>query len=343
MAVVRLEVLPGRWQTYRVADYVELRCVVAAGNEFLASDLVSARHRMADLGEPPLEDQNEFAGEEPVAPEPMNEAERADEHDPEVADDLRIVEAGSVWSHLHQRARDFGEAYPFEVDGSEAIRLRELSPARRFYLFLLIASNLRYLPKADESKLTRPFERLGIAVVRTHLPMGAEVHVFGTTAGSAARYKGRLWKRLQKLTSDLRTDLLTTSARINKRNVGDAGLDIVGWVPPGDEIATGMLTIFAQCTCSATWQRKLHEGTEDNWNRRMHFHSPVVNLMIIPFYFRNADGSWFDEDNLSKGVLVDRLRIVRSLQRSNISLPVSGCYPARYVQSCLDEEIDIAA
>jgi hypothetical protein len=342
MPVVGLEVLPRPSQTFRVADYVELRCVVAAGDEYLATDLVAARHRMADLGEAPVDD-HEVEPAEADAPAPMNEAEQADEHDPEVANDVRIVEAGGVWSHLHQRTRDFGDVYPFEVDGTEAIRLRELTPARRFYLFLLIASNLKYLPKGEEHKLTRPFERLGLTIVRIHLPEGAEVHVFGTTAGSASRYKGNLWKRLQKLKNDLRTDLVTTSARISATNVGDAGLDIVGWVPPGDEVATGMVTVFAQCTCSAHWQRKLHEGTEENWNRRMHFHSPVVNLMIVPFYFRNADGSWFDEDSLSKGVLVDRLRIIRGLERSKIAMPVSGSYPASYLQSCLDESIDIAA
>ena len=276
----RLEQLPSRGHAgladHLTADYAELRVLASLGGEYSASDLVEDWKRFRDLtvAGVPTSTPDREPEEEPNDPEyDDDESQNGEEANSEVPDaDDELVNSGLiVWENLAWRAEEFGEWYPYEVlddDASRTLTLRELTPERRLYIFLLLASSLNHIANADRDELTRPFELMSAAVLSAHLPPHADVHIFGTSSRDGDRYRGNLSTKYQLLAEDLNCKLLVADDDRDPHNTGDGGLDIVAWVRLGDQMPE-MPLWFVQCGCGKDWHDKQAAVSETYWSKRL--------------------------------------------------------------------------
>lgn len=294
--------LPREGLTYHWADYVELLCLANIDGEFSPDDLIERWKGQDDVIPA------EFAqGEEEPTDAPVIEpgATKA------VVDDHRHAKARDVFEHLGYRAGVFGADYPFELHGGQMKRLRRregLGVRQRLYVFLLLGSLLRYVPRKRHSEITTPFERLVAEVLQHWLPDGSEVHVFGTSADPDGRYTGTMWEKINRLGSDIGEMVLLKEDAFNAADTGDLGLDVVAWLPLGDAHA-GLPVYFAQATCELRWKDKQHESGR-NWESYLKQSAPRGNLLFIPYCFRKPTGDWFDAKWPTAAVIIDRQRLL---------------------------------
>ncbi|HSH62412.1 MAG TPA: hypothetical protein VK988_22735 [Acidimicrobiales bacterium] len=294
--------LPAAKHRHHLADYVELLCLTNADLEFSSADLVDRLLERSDVGEDATEEGDE--------PEP-GEAPAARE------DRLRRI-AEDTFTHLAYRQGVFGRGYPFRLEGDNVLRrVSQVTRRRKLYVFLLLASSLRYVNRTPyQSQLEKSFERLATEALRRLLPSDAEVHPFGTAA-SGGRYRGRAWLRYERLAKDLRDHPLLEETNFPINSVGDLGLDSVAWLPSGDDIAP-MMTFFAQSTCTVEWRGKQSESRR--WETYLHALAPRGNFLFVPFCFRLPNGQWYDLTWVYDGVVIDRLRLLWIFRGSAVDL-----------------------
>jgi hypothetical protein len=191
---------------------------------------------------------------------------------------------------------------------------------RRVYLFLLACASLRYVPeKKDQTRMASEFEWLSLEVMRLQMPAHAEVHLFGTNPNRAPRYSGDLVTKIEKLSTDIREKILVDLVTdFEPSDQGDNGLDLVAWIPNGDD-APGLLTVFGQCACTPAWVQKQHSSSKDAWEPIFRFTTSPVNYCFIPYDFRDLKGSWYQRRSIHNSVLMDRRRIMRSFGSPDIN------------------------
>jgi len=288
--------------TYHWADYVELLCLANIDGELSPDDLVERWKGQDDLVPVPSEDPDDG----PTNPPQLERgATKAD------VDDHRYAKASDVFEHLAYRVVTFGDDYPFELDDGSLVRLRRrasITNRHELYVFLLLGSMLRYVPKKRHYDITNPFEKLVADVLRHWLPVDAEVHIFGTAGGQASRYSGTMWQKINLLGADLGEMVLLTEAAFNAGDTGDLGLDVVAWLPLGDRYP-GLPVFFAQATCELRWKDKQHESGR-NWESYLKQSAPRGNLLFIPHCFRDPAGEWFDSKWPTAAVIIDRQRVL---------------------------------
>jgi hypothetical protein len=218
-------------------------------------------------------------------------------------DDKFDAKAEDLFRYLKYREESFGKRYPFAVDmRRRRLVLKRTTGSSRLYVFLLLASNLRYFTSLTP-RLTTDFEALCKVVLEKLLPRNAKVY-FYHGAGRSGRYKGRLFRKLEILASDLCETMTVTGDDFDENDVGDGGLDLVGWVPMADS-SPGLLLCLAQCACTDKWVKKQRETMAVH--QVMTIKAAPVRLTFIPFCFRRPSGSWFYSHNVET-LLVDRLR-----------------------------------
>jgi hypothetical protein len=287
-----LDRLPTASKGHHLADYVELLCLTNADVEFSAADLVDRMLEREDVGENALQDDDVPTPDE-------NEGAREDRY-------RRL--AHDTFSHIAYRSGTFGASYPFCVERTGVVRReRRITPRRKLYLFLLLASNLRYMTRPSRTVLEKEFERFATEGVRRLLPPTAQVHPFGT-AVTAGRYRGTSWRRYRRLADDLHDLPRYTEEDFPPTSVGDMGLDTVAWLPIGDE-NPAVMTFFAQTTCTTEWEGKQAQSGA-RWQVYLPPVAPRGNFLFIPFCFRNPAGGWYDRLWVHGAVVLDRVRLV---------------------------------
>ncbi|MDQ6890731.1 MAG: hypothetical protein M3Z56_10700, partial [Bacteroidota bacterium] len=201
---------------------------------------------------------------------------------------------------------------------------------QKLYLYLLLCSNLYLFDEATRIKLTSSFEMVSFNAFKNILPEQAEAHVFGANPlNKEGKFKdGSLWQKINKLSSEVNEIL---DPRINesnyKRNTGDGGLDLVGWIPTGDSLPSSII-YFAQCACTEeNWKSKQHDASHETWSQKIIFKNYTNNNIFIPFCFRQSDGTWFKIEDIRLSFLIDRKRLLHYyLQRQNISFNTLPAY-----------------
>ncbi|MBP7997884.1 MAG: hypothetical protein KA314_06190 [Chloroflexi bacterium] len=284
-------------------DYIELLCLFNRDGIVTKADVLDRRRDEADFYVDTEEAEDNW--------EEMPVSEVKDVEEREVDDWFR---------HLSYRQGVFHDFYPFLVgsDGQTCYRHESLSEKHKFYIFLLLASNLRYFSGRHHS-LTRTFEIVSWAALKEFLPASAEVHIFRPVSEmrtSQQRYVGNLWNRMNILATDLRERLRIEQIHLSPNDSGDGGLDIVGWVPTGNDSTGGLLCVFAQCACTNDWVDKQHSSGVQAWGAKLTFTCPPSNMVFIPFCFRNAGGEWFTPHDIHGSILVDRVRLVYFLREN---------------------------
>ena len=292
-----LERPPRTKDTHLWADYVELLCLVNPDGLVARADLVDRWRTSDDLRRGQQED---------IEVESSQEGTQG----ASALGDRRIGHADDVFGHFIYRAATFGDSYPFTVTELGALQRREiLGGGHQLYVYLLLCSSLRYILRSEWDGLTKGFERLSEGALKAWLPVGAEVHIFGTSAGPDQRFIGTLQSKLTQLAGDLSERLLLTDEDFRRGDTGDAGCDIVGWIPLGDQTA-GLLVILAQATCQVDWVSKQQESAPATWGGILTWTVPHNNVLCIPFCFRAPDGAWYWKRQIRQSIVIDRVRLL---------------------------------
>lgn len=325
-----LETLPPTYDSHEWADYIELLCLTSKDGRVSKADVLDfVRERKKDLNEGrPLEGPE--AEEEELEAEIEAEDEGKDDEDideetpePALADDKWDIRGNDWFGHLEYRAGAFAEFYPFRViKGGTVLVLSgsksRLRVQRKLYVFLLLASNLRYLSQSDRTSIASIFEVTSFHALETYLPPQSRLHMFGKHSlnDSGPYSTGTLWQKLNRMATDIREQVLCKKSDFKPSNTGDAGLDLIAWLPLDSdaEMRRGFFVVFGQCACTRRWVEKQFETSYDTWSNYLSFTVYPTRLTFIPYCFRKATGAWHDYTKISKTVLVDRLRLINLLR-----------------------------
>lgn len=293
--IMSVESLPreSKFETYAWADYIELLCMLNRDREFSKADVIDRIKERRDLGEGLEEDIASTA----------SAAEKKDIHQ---------LRADNFFTHLDYRAGAFGNYYPFEISGDgDLISLKSgITPSQKLYIFLLVASNLRYVKEDCRGTITTSFETASHEALKRLLPDYAEVHVFGANELRAGRYTGNKWAKINLLAKDIKEEVKVKEYHYMRNDLGDQGLDLVAWIPFEDK-AEGLLLAFAQCACTSDdWSRKQSSSSPAAWNSTLTFMVFPLNLAFIPISFRDSSGHWHQPQKIHESIVIDRVRLL---------------------------------
>lgn len=310
-----LDSLPKDSDAYIWADYIEMLCLVNADGIVTRSDILDRVRERSDLGE--------------IAELEERITKEAEDVPAEI-DDRWTLQAIEWFEHLQYRSFAFGEDYPYLLENSNTtIRRRPtLTVQQKFYVILLLASNLRHLDRKTSLIFTGTFEVISKNALRRFLPEDAQVYIFGSGGNieTEKRYTGNLWTKVNKLAEDLCENVVAREIEFNPKNVGDNGLDIVAWISLGDR-NRGHILVFGQCACSKDeWVAKQSSSHVISWRPIIRFIAPPSNMVFIPFCYRRPDGSWFAEINIHESIVVDRPRLCYALNKRLNTVPLDHCY-----------------
>ncbi len=285
-APITIESLPrNKFDTYLWTDFAELSCLIDLDREL---NLDQMQDKVYEMGT-------------------ANKVEDRDRSD----NDIRNAEKVQDWfRQMSYRQHVLGEGYPFMVsrDGEMVTLRNKLSVDHKLYLYLLLASNGRYVRSDLHSNLTADFEYLCHAILGKHFP-GWDTHIFGSGRHSSPRYSGNIWTKLNRLAIDLHCPIIAKETDYPSTSTGDDGLDIVAWLPFQDQVP-GLPAIFAQCACSPDeWIVKQDKLSFHYWRGRFELPTEFIGMTFIPVFYRNATGDWHTLKDI-RTVLVDRLRIM---------------------------------
>jgi hypothetical protein len=312
VTLAKLQSPPRHRDTHLWADYAELICLINVDGRVTKADILGRWEKADDLELDLAEAEEEI---EVDADEP--EIEEAVQQPPDVH---RAAKLDDVFRHLAYRQVAFDTDYPFQVlDDVATLQRRRVTRARRLYVYLLIASSQRYLEARSAVTMTREFEHLAFLATRAWLPTGSRVYQFGTDRARGNRYRGRLRERLRRLAEDVNEELKVKEGDLSTADVGDAGCDVVAWIPLGDDRGT-QLVVIGQATCQVKWKNKQGEPSWDAWRRLIDFTVPTNAMFFIPFCWRRPDGQWFKPLDV-RTILVDRLRLMWLLGNRRVDLP----------------------
>ncbi len=306
-------------------DYIELLCLVNLDRQMSKADVLDrVRIRAQDL--PEGIDTEEEIDPDDAFLEDEDEEEDISAASPAEINDKWSTLASDWYRHLSYRAGVFGKSYPFVMsDMGDVLKAkRVINPEAKLYIFLLLASNLRYFSKKDSSPLTRSFELLSAQALKSFFSDMAEVHVFGTSAKAGGRYGGTLWQKVNKLAADLGEKVVADKDNFPDEDTGDNGLDIVAWVPLGDN-NSHRLIVLGQCACTLKWGPKQSSSSTDMWRQTMTLGAGTGNIIFIPFCLRRADGTWHRKTDI-QSILIDRLRFTHLLQSKVTLLEKQSAY-----------------
>jgi hypothetical protein len=248
---------------------------------------------------------------------------------PAETDDNVSQRALDVFEYLESRAVVYGATYPFEIDSEDGSislkrtsRLRGARKTARLYLFLLACANFRYIPrKRDQDTLATKYEDICFRGLTMLLPPTAEVHLFAQRARQGARYNGLLKDKLSLLAKDLGEERIAADREFLAGDTGDAGIDLVAWLPLGDALGDRVL-LFGQCACTPNWVQKQHSATGSALGTSISLIAKPVPLCFIPFDFREVGGGWYQRRMIHETVVIDRRRLcymLRALHRPSVS------------------------
>jgi len=222
-----------------------------------------------------------------------------------------------VTDFVGTRIKEFGKTYPFSIsnDGNTLILAVDISPLKRLYIGLLVASCMRHVEDKRRSEVARTFEKTCFEVFSKLMPVGSEIRATWANAGTAAAYRGTLFEKMKAIASDIRCTPNFTENDFKKNDTGDGGIDLIAWHPMSDQ-RQGIPIAFAQCGCSKDdWHFKQLEASPAK-----HFHNlpvmhPWATYYFLPLDLRRTDGDWAHKSDIGQAIIVDRLRIIRLVMK----------------------------
>lgn len=217
------------------------------------------------------------------------------------------------FSHIEWRKEAFGASYPFSLSAGKTVVSGEadLTINHKFYVFLLLCANLPFFPKNTWNVLTDPFERVSYFAMRALFPESAQVVAFGKNVSD---YTGPKWERINKLAADMGAYGVCDDATFRARDSGDGGIDLAAWLSLDDYERKNIPSALGQCACSRSgWSSKQSEISGDRLNEMIRPSHPWMQMIFIPHCFRDNFGRWAVRGELSRTIIIDRLRVVNNV------------------------------
>lgn len=276
------------------ADYFELQCLQNIDGEITFGDAEDDEETYDDISNNDIEDGNDGAAGK---------------------NDLKESFVEDIFRLIRYRSAVYAEAYPFVCDNRNLLRVKPaLNDIHKLYIYLLMCSHLKYF-KTEMSNLTGDFELISVQTLKKYVPSNhLQVHIFGKNPKhTSAEFRGM---NVQAKINQLALAINTTSVpgqRYPNQSTGDAGADIVAWLPFPDNNGN-MLLFMAQCKCSDEWPDQRHTASYNAWCGKLELSNSNDNLSFIPYCYRASDGLWHQKQNTSGSIMFDRQRILQQLQ-----------------------------
>ena len=309
---LKLSKLPDSSELHIWADYVELVCLTDPDELMSKSSVLDRLGDRKILGEK-IAESDDGQGLDDLT----DESERIDHARRNSTRD--ILKVDTIFRILRYRVGAFGDFYPFALssDGGELSLIRPITPEHKLYLFFLLSSNSEYITaRRHRNRFYSNFEVASFRALQNYLPDEAQVHMFGTHPLNNGKYSGQLRKKIETLANDLHEKPVCDLNQFSVHNPGDKGLDLVAWLPLGDD-ETSFLIAFGQCACTLDdWVSKQHSSSAAAWRNTIHLTAPPSNFTFIPFCFRDASGKWYASTSIQESIVIDRLRLTHLLRDS---------------------------
>lgn len=239
-------------------------------------------------------------------------------------DDLLDNAINRRWADIKgcfkSRKQRFGDSWPFEIEDTVLKCRLDNDPENykfKLYVALLIASCLRYVDRKIHAEITSNLELIGYHIFRKIMPEPWIVKPFGAHQQIADGYTGILFEKFKALASDLNATLILKEDELRPRDSGDGGIDLVAWLPMGDELGN-IPVAFAQCGASLTdLFHKQFEASPANLNNKILPQHPGINYYFAPHDIRRANGTW--DKKPAEVIMIDRSRIIRLAMQYNLN------------------------
>lgn len=295
---------------YFVADLVELLSLLSnEGYYTLASfgDSLSDGQIDDEVGGFTEQEKKESEiAPDDVSPYRSNSSLQADERE----DSARVI-----FERLQIRAQWFEDFYPFTFETPRKLQappsIEALPLRQKLYIVLLISSLFQVATKSGIYALGHKFEALCEPFFKELIPPQAMYALFGAGGKAQAKsYSGTFLNKIQNLANDLYLyPQRGIEQDLHKNNVGDGGLDWVGYFDFKDAQSRAPL-YFAQCACGDNWQgNKQFDCHIDKWQNYIDFKVYPTVLHFIPKCYRENNKRFYEEINITRNIsVIDRLR-----------------------------------
>jgi hypothetical protein len=351
LPICKLDQLPDGKACYIWADYIELLCLTNPDGEVSIEYLVDRmmeREGLGELGGPSEEGEGRAEPFESMIGDAYDKSHgaRYDRHRSEATDWFR---------GLAYRQAAFGASYPFTIERRGTLLRRSYDNTwppeisiiskmpgtfkltnnqkedlnKQLYIYLLLASNLRYVNKAYYSIITSLFEVLCVQALKSYLPREAKVYLFGKNPlNNSGRYTGKLSNKVSILANDIFEMTMPLRDPFPDNDTGDYGLDVVGWIPFCDR-SPSFIIILGQCACTEEWVNK--SLVIMRWTKVITHLAQLTSAVFTPICFRKTSGCWHDDKDIHETILFDRVRLISLLKRQssqlfrNLPLPLIAC------------------
>jgi hypothetical protein len=224
-----------------------------------------------------------------------------------------------AWRHLAYRKGRFDGAYPFLINPkNNALRLKpRLTQEARIYRFLLACSRLKSFDNKLRQSWATGFTLVSREALAALLPFGASVRIFDANSDDRRKYYGtNLHRALEKLSVDLAANMINGEEIAKLSTSGDRGIDLVACVNFNDS-ASGCHAVLGQCAARQTeWPTKTFEAHPDRLRGVFSLLVDPSNVVFIPLLYRDTNGMWISNSEVSGCLAIDRWRIVHLLRES---------------------------
>lgn len=289
----RLDKRPGYafFEKYRWVDYFELLCISNIDKELDITTMIDRIYLkekdgidsgLGDSGELDIEEQNHLESD----------------------NELRFYE---YYKHFELRVHQFGEFYPFLVEGKKIILKEDYDTDSKklLYIYLICCSSLNYF-RDFQDILTSDFEEISSKALTKMFPENI-THVLGkSSVGGKRKYQGNVYSKLESMAEDLSARLRVTKKDFSINSSGDGGLDIISWFGFNDNLSS-IPTFSCQCKCSSNWTSSSDPASLLSGYFDMDCNP--FSIYFIPFSYRRASGNWHQIHHVRNKVLLDRMRI----------------------------------
>lgn len=272
------------------ADWLELVALSASDRDSSGQDLIAALKRSGSSDG--LEDSDD---EDPFDAQVEQEDDR-----------LELI-ADAAFGQLETRERYLGEKYPFSLNGV----LQAKEDARTtIYAFLTAITSLGWKNEDAPESAASLFELVSARALVGYLGgvETARAFDFGfPRANSPSAFRDAVNELCQQMGEGIGCNV----SRPRVSQVKDSKLDVVAWIPFGDD-RYNQLCVFGQCSTGTNWAGKINELQPVDFCKKWFKEQPAVNPLLAFFVPRHIEDEYWPEASIGDHRLVfDRLRIAR--------------------------------
>lgn len=251
---------------------------------------------------------------------------------------LRDEHLEDVLGQVRWRVEALADWYPFTLTnhGRVVEAPDEISPNQSKYVSLLICANLPFFERNERQALTDFFERLSENVLRELWPVAGTAMTVGKNTTALTGSKAARLNTLGKL---IGANPILKDTDFREGDKGDGGIDLAAYIELDRFEHQNTISALGQCACSRSeWSAKHSEITHTRLRTLLPHTALWMEMLFTPILFRENSGKWAVPGDVPAITLVDRLRLIGSLIRSE---PAGHPELPDIVQTLLDFRLDV--